>query len=254
MPPSIYWLWNRYGIAELSIRGGCEINYVSTRDRDELEDAATLEENRPLYEEIPINTLAETSRSGCASEKLHHTGAFGTGGQCLSWIVKNNPHATLYESGRLGELRKAMEERNENPHTMRHKIPFTGYQMLLYQYLGLDIMAIWDTTELKSNADIVAAENALQHQFLEQHYDGHRHEWTPMEVMTRMEELLAVYAPAILAKVKRTGSFDLLSTAEIIDYCVNSSEELVVDQVKFCIEISVLPVMNNGFWLEKCYN
>ena len=55
-----------------------------------------------------------------------------------------------------------------------------------------------------------AAEAALEHQFLEQHYDQHRHEWTPMEVMTRMEELLAMYAPAVLAKVKRTGSFDLL--------------------------------------------
>ena len=196
------------------------------------------------------------AHSGCASEKLNYTGDFGHGGQCLSWAVKHNPYSTLYseEAGRLSELRTAMSDRNENLHTIRHKIPFTAYQLLLYYYLGLDIMTIWNTAELKSNADIMAAEAALEHQFLEQHYDQHRHEWTPMEVMTRMEELLAMYAPAVLAKVKRTGSFDLLGTAEVIDYCVNCPEELVVDQIKFCIEIAIHPVMDNDFWLERCYN
>ena len=37
----------------------------------------------------------------------------------------------------------------------------------------------------------------------------HRHEWTPNEVMSRMEELLALHAPSVLASVKRRGNFDL---------------------------------------------
>ena len=64
----------------------------------------------------------------------------------------------------------------------------------------------------------MAAESALDHLYLEQNYDRHRHEWTPNEVMSRMEELLALHAPTVLASVKRRGGFDLHSTAEIIDY------------------------------------
>ena len=71
-----------------------------------------------------------------------------------------------------------MFEKREIPYTKRHHIPFTTYQVLLWHYLGLDVLCIFSTEELKSNEDIMAAETALDHQFLEQNYDEHRLVWS----------------------------------------------------------------------------
>ena len=100
----------------------------------------------------------------------------------------------------------------------------------------------------------MAAESALEHLFLEQNYDEHRHEWTPNEVMSRMEELLALYAPTVLASVKRRGSFDLYGAAEIIDYTVNVTDAMVVEQLQFCMAFANHAVMDNDIWQERCYN
>ena len=107
---------------------------------------------------------------------------------------------------------------------------------------------------LKNNPDIMEAETALEHLFMEQHYDGHRHEWTPNEVMSRMEELLALHAPLVLAGVKRRGNFDIHGAAEIIDYVVNVTDESVVEHLQFCMAFASHAVMRNDKWEERCHN
>ena len=59
-----------------------------------------------------------------------------------------------------------------------------------------------------------------------------------------MEELLALYAPTVLASVKRRGSFDLYGAAEIIDYTVNVTDEMVVEQLQFCMAFANHAVMD----------
>jgi hypothetical protein len=107
---------------------------------------------------------------------------------------------------------------------------------------------------LKNNPDIMEAETALEHLFMEQHYDGHRHEWTPNEVMSRMEELLALHAPLVLAGVKRRGNFDIHGAAEIIDYVVNVTDAAVIEHLQFCMAFASHAVMTNDKWEERCNN
>jgi hypothetical protein len=213
------------------------IHYVATTEQlHELLDADTLEEYHALYSAEPLNLLRETSNSGRALESRANTGDSSYGGQCLSLLVRDNPYATEYSVGksRLAKIKDDMyQDKPKNLYTMRHELSFTTYQVLLWNCLGLNVTSIYSTDRLKSNPDIMAAESALEHLFLEQNYDENRHEWTPNEVMSRMQELLALYAPAVLASVKRRGSFDLHGAAEIIDYTVNLPDELVVDQLSY---------------------
>ena len=41
------------------------------------------------------------------------------------------------------------------------------------------------------------------------------------------------------------GVFNLQGTAEILDYTVNMPDNMVVDQLKFCIEFAAHPVMSS---------
>ena len=257
MGPTIYYYMNHGSTAHLQARGGSMIHYVATNERAELHDAETLEEYRALYESEPLNSLRESSNSGRASESWAHIGDSSYGGQCLSQKVRDNPYATMYFVGesQLAKIKDDMfQKKPKNPHTRRHEISFTTYQVLLWNCLGLNVKSIYSTDQLKSNPDIMAAESALEHLFLEQNYDENRHEWTPNKVMSRMQELLALHAPTVLASVKCRGGFDLHGTAEIIDYTVNLLDEVVVDQLQFCMAFADHPVMDNDIWQEKCFN
>ena len=100
--------------------------------------------------------------------------------------------------GQLAQLKSNMQDgKPTNPYMKWHRLSFTTYQLLLWNCLGLNIQNIHSTEMLKNNPDIMEAETALEHLFMEQHYDGYCHEWTPNEVMSRMEELLALHAPLV---------------------------------------------------------
>ena len=80
-----------------------------------------------------------------------------------------------------------------NPLMKQHDIPYTALQMLVWHYMGLDIMCV-SKDQLKRNQLIMQATLAFDHFWLEQHCDHFKHPWTPNEVMSRLEELLAMYA------------------------------------------------------------
>ena len=72
--------------------------------------------------------------------------------------------------------------------------------------------------------------------------------------MVRMEELLAIHAPSVLAHVKRAGHFDLSATEKILDYTVNVADNEVVQHLNLCTELEEHATMNNDAWDERCYN
>ena len=172
-------------------------------------------------------------------------------------LIQNNRFATQYSMGisQLAQLKSDMQDsKPTNPYTMKHELSFTTYQLLLWNCLGLNVQNIHSTEMLKNNPDIMEAETALEHLFMEQHYDGYRHEWTPNEVMSRMEELLALHAPLVRAGVKRRGNFDIHGAATIIDYVVNVPDESVLQQLQFCMAFASHAVMRNDKWEERCHN
>ena len=169
-------------------------------------------------------------------------------------IIRSQLSTVWAKASLLSSRVTCQDSKPTNPYTMRHELSFTTYQVLLWNCLGLNVANIHSTESLKNNPDIMAAESALEHLFLEQNYDEHRHEWTPNEVMSRMEELLALHAPAVLASVKRRGSFDLHGAAEIIDYVVNVTDAMVVEQLQFCMAFASHAAMTNDKWQERCHN
>ena len=84
--------------------------------------------------------------------------------------------------------------------TKQHDIPYTALQMLVWHYMGLDIMQV-SRHQLKQNELIRQATLAFDHFWLQQHCDRFRHPWTPNEVMLRLEELLGTYAPGVLSLI-----------------------------------------------------
>jgi hypothetical protein len=125
--------------------------------------------------------------------------------------------------------------------------------MLVWHYMGLNIMQV-SKHQLKQNELIRQATLAFDHFWLQQHCDRFKHPWTPNEVMSRLEELLGMYAPGVLARIRRTGSLDLHVTAEILDYAVNMNEGTVVQHVQLCKSFASHPVMTNHMWQETCFN
>ena len=259
MGPTVYYFMNRGTTTYMKARGGSMIHYVAEAEHIHmLDDAETLARYITVYgEEPPLNKLRESDRSGLASEDRTNTGDARYGGECLSLLIQNNPFATQYSMGigQLAQLKSDMQDsKPTNPYTMEHELSFTAYQLLLWNCLGLNVQNIHSTEMLKNNPDIMEAETALEHLFMEQHYDGHRHEWTPNEVMSRMEELLALHAPLVLAGVKRRGNFDIHGAAEIIDYVVNVTDAVVIEHLQFCMAFASHAVMTNDKWEERCNN